>query len=722
MKFKKRGAAAVAVAAIMACGALAGCDGLTTGDARKDYEQIVADVNIARSADFEEGGKYADYKEVFETAEITKRDLVSMFASQGGSLVNSGYSYSAIFDSICDSLINRQVYLQYAQIYYFTTQPETYGKEGYKSAIADARAAAEANGYSAERTALAADIAGLAYFLDEEEEGKARYDLKVSVNEALDSQEESIIAAADEDDSDEEVRTLPTGVNTEDEDYYTADYAIYTGTGSRNVSMCGEYEPVEGSTVTTRKKAYTQFLNNLRSYALLFDGEDTSEIENLVYYSMEVKNAYESALLEKLSDSFEEEAEAIIAKKESADADWVEDQFNKQKASQQSGYADDAEGFETALDGMSDSSFILTAPEAHYGFVINILLPFSTAQSQELKNSPIDSGDKKGNKFAQRASILEDVLATDQRATWFTGEEDYSFETEEGFKGDLGNAADRTYLFFEDCLAGADGATGAKYDALKNYYGQYTYNGKVSYTEEDGDKKYTFKPYKIGIADFMQEMVGYLQSATYGEENTALNVSYTSNPGYNQGGYYYAADGDGHKAGDVDYTKFVYGEGAVTGNAPFDANKMFVRGSWENTAFSVINELSFAYNTDTAGLNTYLGYAVTPGKTDFVSEFEYAAQTVCEKGAGNFIVVPSDYGWHVIYCTFSFPEAGVSPFTYVDGEKKEEGTFSYLFYENLKEQSVSTYTSNKQTQIVNTYMETCSNKYEDRYADLTNLG
>ncbi len=713
MKMKKRAVAAVALSAVMACGVLAGCDGLTTQDTRKDYEQVVAEVNITSAADFQEGGAYAgkDYQKVITTSEITKRDLVSLFVSQGSSLVNnSGYSYGQAFDTICDTLINRQVYIQYAKVY-FLQNGDTEGKEytvaGYEAAVS---AASEANkNASAEKKALEEEIAGLGYFLTDKEEKKAIYDLRVSVNSALDSQEETIIAATEEaEDDSEEARTLPTGVNTEDEDYFEENYYIYTGTGARSAANCGTYETVDGSTATTRRKAYTQFLSNLRSYALLYSGEDTSEIENLVYYSMEVKSAYESAVLQKLNDCFEKEAEDKISENIN-NANWVEGKFTSKLEEQKATYKDNASGYETALDGMSDTSFVLTAPEKNYGFVINILLPFSTAQSQTLEDAPIDSGDVKGNKFAQRAAILKNVKATDQRGTWFTGEEDYSFKITSATDGYGYEEGKREYLFFEDCL-NAEGNN--KYEALKNYYGKYTYNGRVT-EKKDGDKTtYTLTPNKIDIDGFLTEVKGYLTSADLNVEGTEQGATYFAQ----SASAYYKTNGD------VDYDKFVYASGKVTGDTPFDANKMFVRGSWENTAFSVINELSFAYNTDTAGLNPYLGYAVTPAKTNFVSEFEYAAQKACELGAGNYIVVPSEYGWHFIYCTFSFTAANTSPFTYIDAEKGEEGTFSYLFFENLKTQSISQYTSDKQTQIINKYVGDCSTKYEKRYADLANMG
>ena len=104
--------------------------------------------------------------------------------------------------------------------------------------------------------------------------------------------------------------------------------------------------------------------------------------------------------------------------------------------------------FETALDGMSDDSFVLTAPAAGYGYVVNILIPFSTTQANELKNADADFGDPKGNKFAKRAELLEGVRGTDQRGSWITGATDYSFDgASVGDKYTGGNAARRGASF-----------------------------------------------------------------------------------------------------------------------------------------------------------------------------------------------------------------------------------------------------------------------------------
>ena len=118
MKNKKR-AVAVAVAAILACGALAGCDSLITTNVGKDYRQVIAEVDITRSADFESGGKYAAYKDLVGKANIIKRDMVASFVASGYSYMNSyNLSYAETFRTIAESLVNRQVFIQFGKVYH----------------------------------------------------------------------------------------------------------------------------------------------------------------------------------------------------------------------------------------------------------------------------------------------------------------------------------------------------------------------------------------------------------------------------------------------------------------------------------------------------------------------------------------------------------------------------------------------------------------------------
>ena len=712
MKKKKTAILALAVAATMTCGMLAGCSLITT-DVNKDYMQVVATVDITQGADFEEGGKFAQYKEVVAPASIIKRDMIAMFVSSGSSAMNSyNWTFRDTFKAISESLVNRQITIQYAMVYLLANGKDADGKnvytfEEFKTAIAG-------------KTGEERELAALEYFLggkEGEEVQRALYSTRKLFNNTLDSQENTYIKAEDdEDETAVTVRTLPKGVNTTNGDYYNPGYKVYTAVGDADkgghASSCEGYETVEGSTPSTRKKAYNSFLANLRRNDLLSKGEDTSYIENLNYFKIELKSAYESALVSKLGDLYEEEAEKIIS--DSSRPDSPEKYYRKLFNDQEAEFNKDAKTFEDALDNVSDTNFLLTAPKTEgnkkYGYVINILLPFSTSQKARVDALNADYGDTKGNSFKQRAQILKEIKATDQRETWFTGETDYSFDTSK--EGNAvaniytGGDSNRKYLFFQDCLNVGDNA---EYEPLKNYYGNYSYNGQVR--EKDG--KYEFLPKEIDIDGFLAEMKDYLTAST------GLNVTESKTANYYTQDYY--------TDGSVDYSKFVYSQGQVQFTEPFDASRIFVRNSIENKTFSVMNELSFAYNTDTAGLNPYYGYSVVTGKTSFVSEFEYAAQLACENGAGYYVVAPSTYGWHVIYCTFSFEaknvgndETVIEPFVYNPSDVENEGSFSNLFYEARKSTVAQQYSSNMQAIVLSDYIG-CATVYEDRYSDLFEL-
>ena len=714
MKNKKR-AAALALAAIMACGGLAGCDALTTTNISKDYQQVIAEVDLSKSTDFQEGGKYAAYKDIVGKTSIVKRDMVASYVSNGYSVQQQyGWSYLDTFNAICDSLVNRQVYVQYAKVYLAEngglTESERYTVEGYKAAVA---------GAGAEATEAAKEAAGLEYFLTEAERDKALYDLRVSVNDSLDSIEEGIISLAhtdEEETSTETVRTLPTGADTENEDYYNKDYAIYTGSST----IPSGYEKVENSTPTTRRKAYTQYLAQLRANNLLDKGENTADFEGMTYFAMQKKSFFESALVDKMSKKLEQEAEEKLTKA------WLEACFNEDLEADRASYQDDKTSFETAFDAISDSSFVFAAPQAadgsyeNYGYVINILLPFSTVQTEELNGYSSDLGDAKGNKYAARAKLLQNLKATDQRGTWFTGETDYSYKAETADGAFTGGNTARQYLFFENSIKNA--GEGKQYEALKNYYGKYTYNGTVTAPETEEDE-YVLKPNKISIDGFLSEMKDYLTSVGTAK-GFRIAESYKE---YNESGSYYdTAKKYYNDDGTVDYSKFIYAEGKIesTDGDAYDINSLFDASSWENAALSVINELSFAYNTDTAGLNTYLGYSISPFKTSYMPEFEYAAQRAVKNGAGSFNVVPTDYGWHIIYCTFSFhdtPTGANSPYAFNYADIEKEGTFSYNYFEARKADAVSAYSTNMQTAAINEYVDACTTVYNDRFADLTGL-
>lgn len=694
MKFKKTKIAALSLAGVIACGALAGCT-LVTTDTNRDYVQVIAEVDITKNAAFAPGGEFADYASAIEKTEILKRELVAGYASYSAGYANSGISAENIYEMVKNNLVNRQIYLQYARAYFF--------KNGFDEKDADGNVThrtytvSDYNGATAGKEGYEKDIAGLAYFLNQEEIAKAEYNVKVSINSTLDSQEESIIDENHSNDGETSnttsSRTTPTGINTENEDYYDPNYKIYSG--SNSASDCGSYETQDGSTPASRKKAYKSFLASLSSYSLVNKGEDTTDITKLSYYQIERKGEYESALINKLAKAFENEAETSITE------EWILDKYQTTLASQKAQFnISDSSALDSALDGVSNSNYVFYAPEG-YGFVINILLPFSSSQSQKLSDEPADQGDTNGNNFRLRASLLKNLTATDQRSAWFSAE--YAYQQ------------DGKWFFFEDSMTKSEPVNGvpAQFQKLKNYNGRYPYQGVVSEKTEDEKTIYSFQPRKLTINDFINDMTSYL-----GDEGFALDVRKNYSDSYfdmNVADYY--KNGDVEK-GEVDYKNFLYYSAKVNWQAPFDANRIFDRTSDENKVMSIINELSFAYNTDTGGLNSYLGYAVSPNNTDFVKEFEFAAQEAVRNGAGSITVAPSVYGWHIMYCTFSYSD-NTEPYEFNWAERNKEGTFSNLYFEALKSNNLSTTSTDRQTSIINTYSgEACVTVYTNRYSDL----
>ena len=693
---KKFGAGALAL--VLTVGAT-GCDFLVT-DNEKDLKQTVATVNISsnlKSAEMEcadDVQKLIDNKGL--STDIPKRDLIAYFLNTGYMYVqNYGYTYEDTFNMLMDGLVEKKILTQYA-VAHFLEKDDAKTADAcleYVNTQIDGAKGKEKELLSSHREVLT-----MKYFLSAEEYDEAVYGLKKSLNGSLDSAEVNYITETADEHTHNETRTTPTNANVEKEDHVpmkdgALDYDIYTG---RNAfDACGTYEKVDGSTVTSRKKAYNAFLSNLQSYGLIKDGEDTAVVTELDYYYLELSSTLGSALVNKYTEELKDEAIALL------DADYVADKYDEIKGSQKNAYENKPTDFDTALDSVSDTSFVLYG-QKDFGFVYNILIPFSASQTQAYSSA---KNNLKGDAlFNARKQILQGVEAKDLRSAWFCTEEDehYAYEVT-GNDYFNNNGEEKDYLFFEKNMTNTD-----KYEKLSQYAGQYPYNGKAELKDDEWD----FTPKKLTIDKFIAEMEGYInyvvgstvasgirQDATYGIQVTPdgdklVDTVYTNSA-----------------TKKVDYSKFMYYEGKVNLTQDFKASDFFNEkvGATEEVnayyqALSAVNELMFAYSTDTGCLNSYMGYVVSPYKTDFVSEFEYAAQQAVLGGVGSYVVAPSDYGWHIIYCSFVYDaDDGDVYGGFKANEMEVEGTFSYLFYESLKSTSASSYTTTVQNQLLNQY-------------------
>ena len=134
-----------------------------------------------------------------------------------------------------------------------------------------------------------------------------------------------------------------------------------------------------------------------------------------------------------------------------------------------------------------------------------------------------------------------------------------------------------------------------------------------------------------------------------------------------------------------------------------------------------MNELLFAYGTDPGALNSYMGYSGSPYTTSYVKEFEYAAQEAVRGGVGSYAVCATDYGWHILYCSFKYGAGDVYG-GYDHDARETEGTFSNLFYESIKEAAYTNYATEEQNKVLIEYNnDNRVTRFEKAYQDLLEM-
>lgn len=718
---------------MLVCGALAaaltmsvvfsGCGNATRN--REDMNQVIATVDISNSANLESEGLSAYVSAIESSTDIIKRDLVASYYNVGYSYVQSGMDTAQVFELLVDALTTTSVVVQYSTLklismkvqegdgFSFDSYIDTLGKEG--------------------------EIAALEYLLkgetQESEDGEsdrvllAKYTLYSSINSSLDSLEESIIDEKDGTSSSTDTRTTPVGADVESEDYLplnsdgTLNYGIYTGYAGYELGDCGAYsdDAVEGTTKSTRRLAYASFISSLKANFLVGDDEDARDVLAISYINEEYLSQLQQQVINEYYERYEEEQEKLI---DSVDSDGVytflaeryQRDFDDQSVANSS-----HDDFESSMSSLSDTSFILYAPATDgtdggtYGYIYNILLPFSEAQ-----NVNIDNTNTTAAYYYSRKAILDDIVATDQRSAWFNGAEDYSFDASQSDIDYYGKAEGRDYLFFENNLTDTE-----RYADLEKYDGRYSYNGSVS---ENEDGSYSLIPAKLTVDDVLSELESYVEYVMGGDTVTINKLD-----SYNVADYtdYYTEDTKDlpDRLKQIDYSKFVYATGkvdlGVTSLSSF-LTDMFVKDSAAYKAMSAVNELQYAYTTDTAVLSDYIGYAVSAYDTDYIPEFEYAAQAAVDEGAGTIYVCAGDYGWHIIYVTATFDTAGGAVYgddvNWTAEYVLKEGTFQNLYYNWIKDSTLSDVTSARRS-VINQQFGGDDNvtTYEDTYKDLLGL-
>ena len=719
--------------------AATGCNFVLT-DNQKDMAQTIAEVDITKSM---AGGEYAELATEISSilklmpSKIIKRDLVANFLSYGYQQAQT-YGYEMVFTQLLDSMVKREVLVQYAVAHYLKAGKEdgitavNCGK--YKDATLAAMqaeidkltAGTEARKNLEDEKALLEkhpEVLTLKYFLTNggktdkdsvEDYNYTVYSLRKSFNDSLDNLEAKYAKAEEKEHNHATAQTLPKGIDTQKEKYYPTNaagelnYSVYTG---RNLVVdCGEYETIEGSTTATRRKAYNDFLSNLQSYNLVQSKgdkvENTKEAVLLDYYYVELSSALGQALIDKYFADMEDKV------LEGLNDVYATKKYSEQLADQELAYEKNSDAFNTAIGSESATSITLYGLE-NFGFVYNILLPFSTEQNEVYARAE-NSGLTANELFNVRKSLAKNIVGKDQRAGWINEHEDESHATY--VEGATAEEAGK-WVFFQDILDGK-----SEFEKPDHYLGLIPFNGTATLVDE----KYEYTYNDVTVDSVLGDLKTLVEANVTGA-SVAIGDVEASYEQDNMATKYV------DEKGETDYSKFVYRKATIkVGDVnPYD---YFNETSNVYKMLSVANEMMFAYSTDTGCLNTYMGYAVTPYTTQFVKEFEYAAQQAVKEtvatmkdtdgsveDAFSVYAVPTQFGWHIIIPTFVF-EGGEVYGGYNHADKDVEGTFSNIYYEYLKTDAVASYRTDVESKVNNTYNnEDSVTLYKSRYQDLLDL-
>lgn len=713
-----------------------GCNLITT-DNKKDMQQVVAEVNLQKDTDA--------LKDAFSTLSIAsdsfdasrlndlhlqnttilKRDLLTAYLSYGYQQVGS-MGIEEVINTIMKNLTNSRLNLQLLMLYYLykgevcidttiynVTDDTEYTANGLAGtqrkmstnvfgdtaiSVANFNGRTNIQNDNATRRNLETVVAGYKFFLTKREQNYIINAVNTSINDAIDRYEKEALNLKEN--SSEEDRGVPSGANQTN--LYNLDDSSVVGiyTGSQSAASVQGYTPLPNSTQTTRKKAYAQFIVSLANNGLIERGDNWNDITTLDYYLIECITQYESLLGTKFS--------ATIATLQNSIAEGVQQEYNRlvelQKLQTDS-------NFVSTMDAVTDTGAIVAAPKGKFGYIYNLLIPFSTSQASSVNGLKEQQGTTT-NFYTERNSIAKGIVATDQRASWINGNTNYSFNATNvrtnyvtqmaagaGNKQFFTNntSATTNYLFFNENFGQYGRAEG-----LTRYAGLYAFNGTVT-PEEDG--KFYVRPAQVGIEDFIKnEFEGYLNFILGTGSVSSKSFNWTKKYTPNSNNYEFA---------------IVY-ENQITLDNNYYPNPSNYGKAYK--AMAAVNELVYAYSTDTGSLSKPYGYGMGLNvPTSYVPEFEYAGNQLLKKQEGSYCAVVTDYGVHILYLVRLYDNAAGAKAveTYDPSQVGTVGTFSHFFYNATVNSVIGTFNSG----IRGEYMEKINTNatvvlYKNRYKDL----
>ncbi|MBQ9781728.1 MAG: hypothetical protein IJW26_00925 [Clostridia bacterium] len=425
------------------------------------------------------------------------------------------------------------------------------------------------------------------------------------------------------------------------------------------------------------KTAIFKLVKQLKENGLVKETESASvksvsDLLKLTYFNDLMKDRYQNAIVSKYKLALENQQEKLFDK-ETLYNEYV-NLFKSQSAETDSSVTT----YEEKLASLDDSSFLVYNPEAGYGYVANLLIGFNSKQTELLGAKEEEKNVTADQINAYRQELLKGLTVKDLRESWvYSGYGTY----DENLK---------TYTFDDKSV---------RTDALKTFNGNIYGAKQYTFENDDGDKEtgYSFDEIiatKTSFKDFYNNVMA---------DTNLLGF----NPNY--------VDSQGLLTIDYNNLSTI---GSINAD-PVGSKKI------SDAHKEIFTDLIYAYSTDGGSLSENFGYVYSPvtSATKYVKEFADASQKVVEKGAGYYTIVATEFGYHIILCTYSLGVTGEDPMTkqqFMDElDSSEENTFAKLFKQNKLELIVKAEVETLSSSFITTNLKKVV-YYKNTYKNLVN--
>lgn len=492
--------------------------------------------------------------------------------------------------------------------------------------------------YFAEKQNVTSDKYNLEQYLDEDEITEAKYLTVKSFNDLIESYKETEDDEKETETATGDVRTVPTDATNYAEEYegidkFWEEYSVDHPGATEDEKETKYFEDyIEKGIITGFDANFnTTDLETKRAYEKVLKALD---VNSLIGSDFDYKKGsiYDT---DYYKDTLENQYETVLLekyekelKKDILSKVSYDDLSNRYVELYNAQKEKSATDYDTLLSEASATSPILYHKEGlkDYGYVYNLLLGINDTQSSQI--TALQSAKTEKNLTdADYAKYRSQILS----AT--TVKDLRSSWITSGYDFDY---ATKTFT--------------GDYAIAKN---TLAFNGEVKWLNEsekdneDYEAKYSAESNVLTVNDFVEYMDEYL----YGSRQTG-----------------------------VDSSSWYKKVSATSKPADFEDK---------------INELLFAYSTDSGSLNTYKGYLVKSevvigASETYVKEFAKAAREVINMADGSYIIVETDYGYHIIFKSQNI--GSTTNYETLDGyldanwaSIKKSGTWAEYYAEMIKD-------------------------------------